>query len=162
MKWVLYGVATAVYLFPPLDMTSSILPVHVRDIQWRFQATTFLGQSMLTQSMALSAAAILALLTRHRRGVFAMSMLCLGEAIVMLPVIAIFVADYFQIRPAIPDELMPKFRFVMAKTVVELLVGGGLMAALGVHLWGSTGREMLKSERKVVASEHAYGVPELP
>ncbi|MBI2795261.1 MAG: hypothetical protein HYX65_00970 [Gemmatimonadetes bacterium] len=162
MKWVLYGVALAIYLFPPLDMTSSILPIHVRDIQWRFQATTFLGQSMLTQCMAYTAATLLALLARHRLGVSLVSLFAVLEAMILLPVTAIFLADYFQIRPAIPDDLRPRLQFVMIKTTFELLAGGTLMALLGMHMRGSTGIQMLKSERRPAEGEHQYAVPEQP
>ena len=160
MKWVLYGVAAVVYLFPPLDMTSNILPIHVRDIQWRFQATTFLGQSMLTQCMALTAATVIALMARHRLGVSLVSLLCVLEAMFMLPIAAIFVADYYQIRPAMPDDMRPRLQFVMVKTTFELLVGGGLMTMLAVHLRGSTGIDLLKVARGAEPGEHHYAVPE--
>lgn len=140
LKWTLYGVACIVYLFPPMDMLSSVLPLHFRDIQWRFQFTTLFGQSMLTQTMALTGATVLATIVRHERGQALVRLLCFTEAILIVPMIGIFVADYLQIRPALEEDLRGRLRIVMYKTCFELAVGALLMA----WLWWQLDRPVVK------------------
>ena len=160
LRWTLYGVAAVVYLFPPMDMLSSVLPLNVRDIQWRFQATSLFGQSMLTQTMALSGATLLALITRHDWGAKLVRFVCIVEAVAIVPLMVIFVADFLQIRPAFEDDLRGRLQIVMYKTSLELLVGAALMMFLWWHLAPAStktasGPKTRKRHRRVVPNYDA-------
>ena len=140
LRWTLYGVACVVYLFPPMDMLSSILPLHPRDIQWRYQATNLFGQSMLTQTMALTAATLVVLIARHDLGAKIVRMICLLEAMAIVPLTAIFLADFLQIRPSIEYDLRRRLDIVTLKSCFELFVGAVVMAVLWWQLDRSTPR----------------------
>lgn len=130
LRWTLYGLAAIVYLFPQMDMLSSVLPLRPLDVRWRFQFTTLFGQSMLTQAMALVGAGLVARITRHKSMASLIRFVAFVEAALILPLSARFVLDFRQIRPAIKEELRGRLQIVTYKTCLELLLAALLIAFL--------------------------------
>ena len=145
----LYAVCAVFLLSPTLDVIGAVVPVRFDNIQWRFGLVISLAPSIMVHSVALGSTAVLAVLWGHRNVLRTLAVLALVLAVLYAIMALMFGIDILQLRAAIPFGRRAPFYVVVAKCLVQSVVGGATLAVVGVGAW--------RTARSKHESRHASG-----
>lgn len=115
----LYAVALLLIATPVFDFVTSVLPLRLGNIEWRFAAVGLLSGFLLTPLLGILVATLAALIARHRLflTVLAWSSLILATGLALL--VVAFALDILQLRSVVTADAAPQFQSAAIKAVVK-------------------------------------------
>ena len=133
------SVARAVYLVafllvvgPLLDLAAAVWPLHPTAVAWRFAAAGLLSKALLVPILGSLAAIVAALVLAHRRFLRVVAYTNAGIAILLIATTTLFVLDTIQLRGGIVLEARGAYDAAALRALVNLVLAGVVLGALGV------------------------------
>ncbi|MCC6774573.1 MAG: hypothetical protein IT360_25580 [Gemmatimonadaceae bacterium] len=129
----LYFVAFLLVATPVMDFVTSIIPLRVGDIEWRFASVGLLSGFLLTPLLGIALSIGVAHVAMHRRFQRVMAVLNLAISAVFVALLLFFLLDIFQLRSAVEPEAAEAFASAASKAVIK---HASFIVALGMLGWG--------------------------
>lgn len=128
----LYFVAFLLVATPVMDFATSIVPVRVDDIEWRFASVGLLSGFLLTPLLGIILAMAVANVAVHWRFQRVMALLNLTVTAVFGILLILFLLDIFQLKNAVQPDAAEAFSSAATKAVIKHV---SFVIALGVLGW---------------------------
>ncbi len=145
------SVARAVYLVafllvvgPLLDLATAIWPLRPTAVAWRFAAAGLLSKALLVPILGSLAAMVAALVLEHRRFLRVVAYTNAGIAILLIGTTTLFVLDTIQLRGGIALEARGAYDVAALRALVNLVLAGVVLGALGISGSKASRRTELK------------------
>ena len=97
-------------LWPVLDLTATVWPFQLGDLQWRYGLFGLMASFLHTPILAIGLAMALAVVRRHPGILRLLSVLCFIGALGLFLVMALFALDVVQLRSVTPQERLASFQ----------------------------------------------------
>lgn len=128
----LYLLALVMCVVPMVDLLASLRPYQLGSAHWRYGAIGLLGNALMLPLAGLVIATCTAVLLEHTRTRRVLAYLSLAGAAVLLGTMGDFTLDALQIRTSLPGEVMTRFAFASALSLLKQALGLALLASIGV------------------------------
>lgn len=153
----LYLLAFLLVATPLMDFVTSILPLRVGDIEWRFASVGLLSGFLLTPLLGIALAVGVAHLGGHLRFQRLLAILNIVVAVVCVALQVFFVLDIFQLRAAVQAEAADAFQSAALKAVIKhvsffLTLGYLGWRGLRISRWGRPAEARRQQAAVVVGS----------
>lgn len=137
----LYFIAALLIATPLMDFATSVMPLRLGSLEWRFASVGLLSGFLLTPLLGLVIAIAVASYADHMRFLRLLSLFNGAIAIVFLVVLILFVLDIVQLRSVVQDQARAAFQSAATKAVVKhlcFIVAIGWLAIRGFRAsqWG--------------------------
>lgn len=149
----LYVLAFLLVATPALDFVTSIVPLRVSDIEWRFASVGLLSGFLLTPLLGVGLAMGVAAYASHQRFQRIMAIANLVIAACFVALLLFFLLDIFQLRNVVQAEAQQAFESAASKAVVKHLtfvVALGFMGLRGFRMSKLTDIEPARPRASVV------------
>lgn len=133
----LYFVAFLLVATPIMDFATSILPIRLGDIEWRFASVGLLSGFLLTPLLGLALAVGVAHLGGHLRFQRILAIANLLLAVTLVAVLILFLLDVVQLQGGIQAEAKPAFASAALKAVIKhasFIVALALLGWRGIRI----------------------------
>ena len=120
-----------VWIFPVIDSLMGSWPFAITSIQWRYLTLAALAPSIMTQALALAAAAALAWVLGWRDTIRAIAYVTLTVVVFAVLGLVLHLLDFLQLVRSVPPDAKPRFMAGMVRWLVQVLSGGAVLAAVG-------------------------------
>jgi hypothetical protein len=121
-----------VWLFPVVDSLMGAWPFAILNIQWRYLTLAALAPSIMTQSLALAAAAGFAWVIGWRDALRVIAITTLVVAGVAVLGVGLHAMDYLQLIRAVPPDAKRRFGAGMIRWLVQIVSGGTVLTVVGL------------------------------
>ncbi|HEX8360748.1 MAG TPA: hypothetical protein VF613_11590 [Longimicrobium sp.] len=128
----LYLLALLMCVVPLVDLVAALRPYQLGSAHWRYGAIGLLGNALMLPLAGLVIATATAVLLEHTRTRRALAYLSLAGAAMLLVTMGDFTLDALQIRTSLPGEVMTRFAFASALSLLKQAFGLALLASIGV------------------------------
>jgi hypothetical protein len=118
----LYLLAFILILVPLLDASVSIIPFHVRNVQWRFGAVGLFTNTLLTPGLGFMMAVVTAAILQHERTQRVLAILAWVSVVVLLGLLVTFALDSLQTRAMVRPEMMRPFILATSVAAFKLIL----------------------------------------
>lgn len=118
----LYLLAVILILVPLIDATVSTLPLHLRNVQWRFGAIGLFTNTMLTPGLGFMMAVVTAATLEHVRTQRVLAILSWIGVVVLLGFLVVFALDALQTRALVRPEMTRQFFIASTLASCKLLL----------------------------------------
>lgn len=115
----IYLIAALLVLTPVMDFATSVLPLRVDNIEWRFATVGLLSGFLLTPLLGLAIAYAVASWADHAAVLRILGILSLVVTGLFVVLLVFFGLDIVQLRSAVQDQARPQFQAAAAKAVVK-------------------------------------------
>jgi hypothetical protein len=129
----LYVLAVLLVLMPAIDFLQSVGGVQPSNVQWRFATVGLLSSFLLTPLLGTGVAMVVAAVRGH---VLLQRMLAIGNlaaSAVLLLLLAGFVLDVLQLRPAVPEEGRAAFQSASLRAMLKHAATVALLFFFGLR-----------------------------
>ena len=124
----MYFIAALLIATPVMDFATSVLPLRLGSLEWRFASVGLLSGFLLTPLLGLVIALAVAAYADHMGFVRVLSILSGAVAVIFIIVLVLFLLDIVQLRSAVQDQARAAFKSAAMKAVIKHVC---FIAALG-------------------------------
>ncbi len=128
----LYFLAFLLTATPVMDFVTSILPMRMSDIEWRFASVGLLSGFLLTPLLGIGLAMAVAHFADQGRLQRTMAILNLSIAVIFVALLVAFLLDILQLKSAVQAEAQEAFVSAAVKAVIKHVC---FVIALGFLGW---------------------------
>ncbi len=147
----LYFVALLLVLTPVMDFATSVLPLRVSNIEWRFASVGLLSGFLLTPVLGIVLAILIAGWSGHEKFQRVIAIVNLASVAVFALLLVFFLLDILQLRSAVQAEAKTAFEGAAIKAVAKYLCVMFALGWLGLKgLSASRWREPVKRQAAAV------------
>ena len=139
----IYFVALLLIVTPLADFVTSVWPLQLREIRWRFASVAMIGGFLFTPLLGATLALFLATVLEHRTTQRVVSILNLLVAVLLVGMLLGLSFDTLQLRKAVPPDAQTAFRTSAVRAAFKH--GSVALATLWLGLVGM--RLVLKASR---------------
>lgn len=137
-----YLLAVLLVATPIMDFVTSIVPLRLGDIEWRFASVGLLSGFLLTPLLGIALAIGAAHLGGHLRFQRLLAVVNLVVAVSCIGLLVFFVLDIFQLKAAVQPEAAQAFESAALKAVIKHVSFALTLGFLGwrgirVSRWGA-------------------------
>lgn len=128
----LYFLALLLTATPVMDFVSSVVPMRLADIEWRFASVGLLSGFLLTPLLGIALAMGVAHFAGHQRFQRVMAIVNLALAVLFFLLLLAFILDVLQLNSAVQEEAQEAFASASLKAALKHL---SFVIALGFFGW---------------------------
>ncbi len=129
----LYFIAMLLIATPAMDFATSVLPLRVASIEWRFATVGLLSGFLLTPLLGVVIAIALAAYAEHLRFLRVLSIANGVVALLLVVLMVFFALDIVQLRSVVQAQAKEAFQGAALKAVIKYLAFILAMAWLSVR-----------------------------
>lgn len=129
----LYFIAMLLIATPAMDFATSVLPLRVASIEWRFATVGLLSGFLLTPLLGVVIAISLAAYAEHLRFLRVLSIANGVVALLLVVLMVFFALDIVQLRSVVQAQAKEAFQGAALKAVIKYLACILAMAWLSVR-----------------------------
>lgn len=115
----LYLVAILLVATPAMDFATSIIPIRLGDIEWRFASVGLLSGFLLTPLLGVALAMGVAQFGGHLRFQRILAVLNLLVTVAFAILLVFFLLDVLQLQGSVPAESKPAFASAALKALIK-------------------------------------------
>lgn len=115
----LYFIAALLIVTPLMDFATSVLPLRVSSIEWRFATVGLMSGFLLTPLLGIVIVIALAAYADHLRFLRLLSVLNGTVAVLFVILLILFALDVIQLRSVVQEQAKGAFQTAAAKAVVK-------------------------------------------
>jgi len=154
LRWPVYFIAAGLIISPLFDFVTSVLPLQLWDMHWRFATVALFSGFLLTPLLGVVLISLVAALVGDRIIQRVLAVLCLTATVVLLGLMVLYALDVIQIRHNLPaGDRLP---FDMATLRASVHYFFLMLALLFLGIAGVRASRARKSQR---ASRHGDVAP---
>jgi hypothetical protein len=115
----LYFIAVLLIATPMMDFATSVLPLRLESIEWRFATVGLLSGFLLTPLLGILIAIALAAYADHLRFLRVLSIVNGVGAVLFVALLIFFALDVIQLRSVVQEQAKAQFQAAAVKAVVK-------------------------------------------
>lgn len=130
-----YAFGLLLVSLPMLDFGTSIVPVHLTNLQWRFATIGLLSNFLMTPMMGISLMVAVAAVRGHRGVQRTIAIVNSFLVLLLISLLALFALDAIQLNASVPGEQAAEFHSAAYKALIKHIAGLIVLALLAVAGW---------------------------
>lgn len=130
-----YGLGVLLMLVPLLDFVTSVLPLHVINLQWRFATIGLFSNFLLTPLLGMGLLITVAAVREHYRVQRLLAIANSCFALLVVGLLVLFSLDIVQLNASVPPERASEFHMAAFKAVAKYVLGWMVVVSLAVAGW---------------------------
>ena len=148
-----YLLGAMLIIVPLMELAMGTWPPRPSQVSWRFGVVGLFANGLLLPTMGAALLVAVAAAVGHRRTLRSLAAVALLACVAEIALLLLFTLDVVQMRSMVQSQVKLGFDLASAKSVVTLLFGAGVLAAVGISGWRSAGRHRRSEARPPAAAE---------
>ncbi len=117
----LYFIALLLVLTPLADFVTSVWPVQLAELRWRFASTAMLAGFLFTPLIGSLIGVAISTVLEQKMVLRVIGIINVVSAVILVVLLAIFAFDTLQLRRAVPPDTQNQFKVSAVRTALKLI-----------------------------------------